>query len=33
MGLYLFALVIIVMNLAAFGISYTNGGAGDFSEE
>jgi len=23
----------IVMNLAAFGISYTNGGAGDFNEE
>ncbi|PYI70525.1 MAG: hypothetical protein DMF02_08650 [Verrucomicrobia bacterium] len=33
MGLYLFALVMIVMNLAAFGISYTNGGAGDFNEE
>src|SRR5207244_11464439 len=32
MGLYLFALVMIVMNLAAFGIPYTNGSADGFKE-
>jgi vitamin K-dependent gamma-carboxylase-like protein len=33
MGLYLFAYVMIVLNLAAFGISYANGGAGDFNKQ